>query len=76
MEEGGWIIDVTHVKGAPETESFAAGCMSSPFWAYSYCGAIGKVRTVFQGHGEGKIDFGNCFHHGTTNVFLSGALIG
>ena len=76
MEAGGWVIDVSHVGGAPGTEQYVGACEGSPFWGYSHDSAVGKVSTVFQGHGEGKIDFGNCYYKGVTNVHLNSVLIG
>ena len=76
MESAGWTIDMTHIGGSPGSERFAPGCEGVPFWGYSFDRPIGKLSTVFLGHGEATIDFGSCYLQGRTKVHLNGELIG
>ena len=68
MAAGGWII---HAPG--QDNAFAAMCGGfNTFWAYTYGTPVGYVEATFKGSGIATLNFGNCYHHGITKVYLNG----
>ena len=71
MASGGWNIN------APDQDNgYAAGCGGyNTFWGYTYGFPVGYVDATFKGSGIGTLNFGNCYGHGITKVYLNGHLI-
>ena len=71
MAAGGWIINAPH-----QANDYAPGCGGyNTFWAYTYGFPVGHVDATFKGSGIGTLNFGNCYGHGITKVYLNGHLI-
>ena len=68
MVAGGWIIN------APDqANAYSAGCGGyNTFWAYRLGTPVGYVEATFKGSGIATLNFGNCYHHGITKVYLNG----
>ena len=71
MVAGGWIINAPH-----QHNGSAAGCGGyNTFWGYTAGVPVGYVEATFKGSGIGTLNFGNCYTHAITKVYLNGHLI-
>ena len=71
MQAAGWVLNVLNDCG-----SYANFCAGIPFSGYTCNQAVGSVSTTFKGAGVARLNFGNCFNNGITNVYLNNRPIG
>ena len=69
----GWKIDV----GSAQNFYYQEECMTDNNW-YGYNGgeSIGSIKAKLKGCGTAKLNFGNCFTQGITQVTLNEKIIG
>ena len=69
----GWKIDVTYY---PQNSFEKDNCMTDNNW-HGWTGndAIGSIKTKLKGCGTAKLNFGNCYIKGITQVTLDDKLI-
>ena len=74
MENNGWTFpsDIRS-EGASADKAILDACGSKTWYGWSP--GNGKVSATFVGSGTATLDYGNCWIHGTVNVYLNGVLL-
>ena len=73
----GWTIDCAGGVWKQSSRDYVIeyGQVCSNWWCSTGGPPIGSISTTFNGIGRAKLDFGNCWMHGTVKATLNGTVI-
>ena len=73
----GWTIDCASGVWKQSSRDYVIeyGQVCSNWWCSTGGPPIGSISTTFNGIGRAKLDFGNCWMHGTVKATLNGTVI-
>ena len=75
MENNGWTFSSDiRSEGISADKAILDACGSETWYGWGGSGN-GKVSATFVGSGTATLDYGNCWIHGTVNVYLNGVIL-